>query len=89
MSQPIVSETASPDSMEVEEILPFERKPLTAADIILAKELLFDKYTLKDEYPYKDTVRSFNGTTYANAWPLSRTFSTMPTAGRYSRITRM
>ena len=34
MSQPIVSETASPDSMEVEEILPFERKPLTAADII-------------------------------------------------------
>ena len=59
MSQPIVSETASPDSMEVEDILPFERKPLTAADIILAKELLFDKYTLKDEYPYKDTVRSF------------------------------
>ena len=59
MSQPIVSETASPDSMEVEEILPFERKPLTAADIILAKELLFDKYTLKDEYPYQDTVRSF------------------------------
>lgn len=40
MSQPIVSETASSDSMEVEEILPFERKPLTAADIILAKELL-------------------------------------------------
>ena len=59
MSQPIVSETASPDSMEVEEILPFERKPLTAADIILVKELLFDKYTLKDEYPYNDTVRSF------------------------------
>ncbi len=59
MSQPIVSETASPDSMEVEDILPFERKPLTAADIILAKELLFDKYTLEDEYPYKDTVRSF------------------------------
>lgn len=59
MSQPIVSETASPDSMEVEDILPFERKPLTAADIILAKELLFDKYTLKDEYPYQDTVRSF------------------------------
>lgn len=40
MSQSIVSETASPDSMEVEDILPFERKPLTAADIILAKELL-------------------------------------------------
>lgn len=59
MSQPIVSETASPDSMEVEDILPFERKPLTAADIILVKELLFDKYTLKDEYPYQDTVRSF------------------------------
>ena len=57
MSQPIVSETASPDSMEVEEILPFERKPLTAADIILVLVFFFvfffffDKYTLKDEYP--------------------------------------
>lgn len=51
------TEEASPDSVAT--VLPFERKPLTSADIILVKELLFDKYTLKDEYPYQDTVRSF------------------------------
>lgn len=31
----------------------------TAADIILKKELLYDKYTLEDSYAYKDTVRVF------------------------------
>lgn len=39
--------------------VPFEEKPLTAADVTLAKELLYDTYTLEDTYPYKDTVRSF------------------------------
>ena len=57
VEQSVVSEEAAPDSVEA--VLPFERKPLTGADIILVKELLFDKYTLKDEYPYQDTVRSF------------------------------
>lgn len=57
VEQSVVSEGAAPDSVEA--VLPFERKPLTGADIILVKELLFDKYTLKDEYPYQDTVRSF------------------------------
>jgi len=33
--------------------------PITAADIILKKELLYDKRTLEDSYPYKDTVRIF------------------------------
>jgi lipoprotein-anchoring transpeptidase ErfK/SrfK len=32
---------------------------VTAADIILKKELVYDKYTLEDSYPYKDTVRVF------------------------------
>lgn len=37
-----------------------EPTPLvTAADIILKKELEYDKYTLEDSYPYKDTVRVF------------------------------
>ncbi len=39
--------------------LPFKEKLLTAADIILTKDLLYDQYTLEDSYPYKDTVRSF------------------------------
>ena len=50
---------------EVEELLHsitmpelFQEKPVTAEDINISKELLFDKYTLEDVYPYKDTVRS-------------------------------
>ena len=50
---------------EVEELLEsititdlFQEKPVTAEDIKITKELLFDKYTLEDVYPYKDTVRS-------------------------------
>jgi len=35
------------------------RRPRTAADIKLTKDLAFDAYTLEDEYPYKDTTRVF------------------------------
>ena len=35
------------------------RKGDAGADIRLVKDLLYDKYTLEDVYPYKDTVRSF------------------------------
>lgn len=34
-------------------------KLLTADEVSLTKELLYDKYTLEDTYPYRDTVRSF------------------------------
>lgn len=33
-------------------------KPVLSEDIDISKELLYDKYTLEDVYPYKDTVRS-------------------------------
>lgn len=36
-----------------------ERKPFTIDMIRIEKELLFDKYTLDDTYPYKDTTRNF------------------------------
>ncbi|WP_235891185.1 L,D-transpeptidase [Sphingobacterium lumbrici] len=36
-----------------------EERPIMGADINLSKELTFDKYTLEDTYPYKDTVRVF------------------------------
>ena len=39
----------------VVEIIP----PLLPEDILLTKELLYDKYTLEDVYPYQDTTRSF------------------------------
>ena len=51
-----------PDSPDgVSQLLLPERqtKIWKASDIHLTKELLYDRYTLKDEYPYKDTVRSF------------------------------
>lgn len=34
-------------------------RPRTAADIDLSKDLVFEKYTLKDKYAYKDTFRVF------------------------------
>ncbi|MDD3910152.1 MAG: L,D-transpeptidase [Proteiniphilum sp.] len=36
-----------------------ERRKLTGADIRLLKDIQYGKYLLDDEYPYKDTVRSF------------------------------
>ena len=50
-----------PDTLRVDTIAPPSApKPLlTAGDIEVKKELLYDKYTLEDTYPYKDTTRSF------------------------------
>ena len=39
--------------------VPRKEKLLTADDVTLTKDLLYDTYTLEDTYPYKDTVRSF------------------------------
>ena len=36
----------------------FVNPMLSASEIKLTKEFLFDKYLLEDEYPYKDTVRT-------------------------------
>lgn len=38
----------------------FRRKELTVDNITITKDLLFDRYTPEDTYPYGDTVRSFN-----------------------------
>ena len=40
------------DSIEAERM-----RPLTAADITVEKDFLFEDYLLEDSYPYKDTVR--------------------------------
>lgn len=52
-----LADSASSDTLAAEP--PPQEKLLTAADITLTKELLYDRYTLEDTYPYKDTVRSF------------------------------
>lgn len=38
---------------------PPRSRPLLASDIEITKELFYDRYTLKDTYPYQDTVRRF------------------------------
>ena len=51
-----------PDTARVDTPLlnfPPKARPLLASDIQITKELLYDRYTLKDTYSYKDTVRSF------------------------------
>ncbi len=45
--------------VSVADSIPAPKKILTASDISLTKDLLYDKYTLGDVYPYKDTIRSF------------------------------
>lgn len=48
--------TVEPQEQEAKEIAQEERKPIT---IVVEKELTYDKYTLADTYPYKDTTRQF------------------------------
>ncbi len=45
------------EAKKVEEIE--KNRPRTKDDIVLKKELTFDKYILEDTYPYKDTTRVF------------------------------
>ncbi|MDR2954467.1 MAG: L,D-transpeptidase [Prevotella sp.] len=48
------------DTTEVkEEIKQEEQKKLTAADILIEKDFMYEQYTLEDTYPYKDTTRTF------------------------------
>ena len=49
----------TPDSLLLPVLPAHTPELLVAADINLTKDLLYDKYTLEDTYPYGDTVRSF------------------------------
>lgn len=54
------NDTVAPESLHLEQtLLRSEQSLLTADDVTLIKELLYDQHTLEDTYPYKDTVRSF------------------------------
>lgn len=46
------------DTTAAPQVKPADRK-LSAAQIQITKELLYDNYTLEDSYPYKDTTRQF------------------------------
>lgn len=48
------TDSVKQDTIEISVI-----KKITAEDIHISKELLYDKYTLEDTYPYKDTTRNF------------------------------
>lgn len=57
------SENRQADTLAQDSIAPSEvksvDKTLTAEQILITKDLLYDKYTLEDTYPYKDTTRQF------------------------------
>lgn len=46
------------DTIVQPEVKPVDKK-LTAEQIQITKDLLYDQYTLDDIYPYKDTTRQF------------------------------
>ena len=52
------TDSLSQDTITQPEIKPVEKK-LTAEQIQITKDLLYDQYTLEDTYPYKDTTRQF------------------------------
>lgn len=52
------ADSLAQDSITQSEVKPID-KTLTAEQILITKDLLYDKYTLEDTYPYKDTTRQF------------------------------
>ena len=52
------TDSLSQDTIVQPEVKPVEKK-LTAEQIQITKDLLYDQYTLEDTYPYKDTTRQF------------------------------
>ena len=56
-------------------------KKITPEEIQITKELLYDKYTLEDTYPYKDTTRR-------NSLLCSKIYKYSRLNGLSSRITR-
>ena len=60
---PLFAEVPVADSVLADTLAEVQSAPevrlLTGDDMLLAKELLYDRYTLADSYPYKDTTRYF------------------------------
>lgn len=54
----VITEVHNTVTEAIAEIVEKDIKP---EDIRLDKELLYDKHTLEDTYPYKDTTRHSNG----------------------------
>lgn len=52
------ADSLAQDSITQSEVKPVDKR-LTAEQILITKDLLYDKYTLEDTYPYKDTTRQF------------------------------
>lgn len=52
------TDSLSQDTIVQPEVKPVNKK-LTADQIEISKDLLYDQYTLEDTYPYKDTTRQF------------------------------
>jgi hypothetical protein len=60
IDEPLVDTKAQDSIIEAKKAEEIEKsRPRTKEDIVLKKELTFDKYILEDTYPYKDTTRVF------------------------------
>lgn len=53
------TDSLAQDTLTQPEVKPVDKKKLTAEQIQITKDLLYDQYTLDDIYPYKDTTRQF------------------------------
>lgn len=53
------NDTTTVKDQEIDQETAIEEKMIMASDIQIEKKLLYDKYTLEDKYPYKDTTRTF------------------------------
>lgn len=60
IDEPLANTKVQDSINEVKKAEDIEKnRPRTKEDILLKKEFSFDKYTLEDSYPYKDTTRLF------------------------------
>ena len=71
-----------------EAITEIVEKDIKPEDIRLDKELLYDKHTLKDTYPYKDTTRQFQWDKIKERLALLENIQLQPSPGPFSRITK-
>ena len=82
------TDSLSQNTITQPEVKPVEKK-LTAEQIQITKDLLYDQYTLEDTYPYKTLPGSFNGTKSKNGWLCLKIYNCSLPLGQFSRITKI
>lgn len=81
------TDSLSQDTIVQPEVKPVNKK-LTAEQIEISKDLLYDQYTLEDTYLIKTLPGSFSGIKSKNGWHYSKIYSCSLPPGLFSRITK-